>query len=89
MGEVKFGHGYAWRLKKGGKRENIDDLREALKVKADCGPCGCDDCYGHWTQNDAETGELMAMWIQGGVLQIDTYDNAIPVLKQLYKARTE
>lgn len=89
MGEVKFGHGYAWRLKKGGKRENIDDLREALKVKADCGPCGCDDCYGHWTQIDAETGELMAMWIQGGVLQIDTYDNAIPVLKQLYKARTE
>lgn len=92
MAEVKIGSGYAWRVKSGGVREKIEDFGEALKAKADCGPCGCDDCYGHWTQINAETGELMAMWITGtgeGVeLVIDTYDNAIPILKALKAART-
>jgi hypothetical protein len=92
MGKVKFGHGYAWRVKGGGKRENVADLGEALNIKADCGPCGCDDCYGHWTQINAETGDLMAMWIdgpQGGpyVLNIDDYDTAIVTLKALKAAR--
>lgn len=90
MGEVKLGHGYAWRIKRGGVRENVGDLGEALKIKADCGPCGCDDCYGHWTQINAETGELMAMWIDGTgpyTLNIDLYDDAIVTLKALKAAR--
>jgi hypothetical protein len=93
MSKVKFGHGYAWRLKHGGVRENVSDLGEALKIQADCGPCGCDDCFGHWTQINAETGDLMAMWITGEaggpyVINIDDYDDAIPVLKALKAART-
>lgn len=90
MGEVKLGQGYAWRVKQGGKRDPVEDLGEALRIKADCGPCGCDDCYGHRTWVNAETGETMATWITGTgpyTLNIDTYDNALPTLKALKAAR--
>lgn len=90
MSDIKFGHGFAWRFKRSGKRQNIDTLQEALTAQASCGPCGCDDCYGHWTQLNAETGELMAMWITGTgpyTVNVDLYDNALPILKALKAAR--
>lgn len=73
-----------------GGKESVETIGEALNKKADCGPCGCDDCYGHRTWINAETGELMASWITGTgpyTMNIDTYDNALPVLKALYAAR--
>lgn len=93
MGEVKYGHGYAWRVKKGGKRENVEDLGEALRIKADCGPCGCDDCLGLWTQISATTGELVGMYVIGDLggpytVVIEDYDTALANTKALKAART-
>lgn len=92
MAEVKFGQGYAWKMRRNGKRKTIDSLSDALSVLADCGICGCDPCLGYWTQINAETGDLMAMWITGTdsgsyTLNIDTYDNAMPTLRTLKDAR--
>lgn len=94
MAEVKLGHGYAWQVKDRGVRKNVASLGEALSIKANCGPCGCDECYGHWTQINAETGDLMAMWISGTgtegdpfTVNIDKYDDALVTLKALKAAR--
>lgn len=94
MTKVKFGHGIMWVGATNGDRKNVTDLQDALSKQADCGPCGCNDCYGYTTQINAETGELMMLWISGTggegdgfVLNIDTYDAGLATVKALYAAR--
>lgn len=94
MTKVKFGHGTMWVGGANGDRKNVEDLQDALSKQGDCGPCGCNDCYGYTTQINAETGELMMLWITGTggegdgfVLNIDTYDAGLAAVKALYAAR--
>lgn len=96
MSKVKFGHGYVWKVDRNGNRKNVEDLNEALTEIAQCGPCGCDDCYGFETFINAETGELMIRYYTGTshgnfTEHIELYDDetyGYAAVKALYLART-
>lgn len=73
----------------------IPTLGAGLKEKANCGPCGCDDCLGYTTHTNAETGELMIMYIKGDgtggnpyAVVIKDYDTGLAEVKAFYDART-
>jgi Na+-translocating ferredoxin:NAD+ oxidoreductase RNF subunit RnfB len=53
-------------LRKG--KEAVYSIVDALKHEAKCGPCGCDPCLGYWTNIDVETGEVVAIFIEGGAV---------------------
>jgi hypothetical protein len=93
--EVFIAKGYFWKTKGiAGRRIGIETLQAALTAQADCGPCGCDNCYGFTTHINAETGELMMKWITGTggegdefIENIDTYEVGLAAVKVLKAAR--
>ena len=84
MGKVKF-NGTPFKDQDGKRLESFEDVL-AEQAKCDCG--GVDCCYGFMTLIDAATGDLMAIWIENGVLKTDTKENAMPILKALKASRS-
>lgn len=69
-------------LRTGGKKsKSVYGIVDALQLEAVCGPCGCDPCLGYWTQIDVDTGEVNAVFIEGGALTVMPLDQAKPYLK--------
>lgn len=91
MATVKFAKGYvSVKGKRGKLNENVETLQDALALAADCGPCGCDPCYGLSTHVNATTGEIMATYITGTgpyTLVIEPYQTALANAKILKAAR--
>lgn len=71
MADVKFGNGYAWRVKKGGNREPVEGLGEALEIRSECSPCGCNEHLGFFTLQDIATDELYLVSIVNGALSLN------------------
>lgn len=71
MADVKFGHGYAWRVKNGGKRENVEGLGEALEIRSECSPCGCNEHLGFFTLQDIVTDDLYLVSVGSGALVVN------------------
>ncbi len=65
---VKIGKGLMWKLSNN-KREPIEDLSDGLKVLADCG-CGLDCCNNVIVLRDLETGEVVEVSVENGVLVV-------------------
>lgn len=91
MGVVRIPKGY---MTTGNPKKSVETLGEALKIKANCGPCGCDDCYGYETFINAEDGELMIRYYSGtshpfteNVYKYDDPTNGFAAVKALYLAR--
>ena len=73
------------------KGAGLSTLDAALEEQAKCAPCGCDGCKGYTTLTNAETGELMVMYITGSgpyTVNVADYDTGIAAVEALYTART-
>ena len=79
MSNVKIGKGYAWAVKKSGKRKPIDTLQEALAEEAKCYACGCDSISGFFTMQDLIDDTLQLVFISNQALYtiLDTSANRI------------
>lgn len=49
-------------------KEAVYSLVDGLRLEAKCGPCGCDPCLGYWTNIDVDTGEVVAIFVEGGAV---------------------
>lgn len=90
--KVYFGPDAVWKHKGDYSRsqQRIETLSDALAVQSDCGACGCNECYGLWTNINATNGELMGMYITGTdpyTLVIEPYATALANVKALKAVR--
>lgn len=71
MAKVKIAKGY---VKSGdGIGKSHDTLESALAEQGKCDSCGCDSTLGFMTLTNAETGELMMLYVTGTGEQGDEY----------------
>ena len=83
----------AYSLDKRGNKESISGFAEAFeKIAESCAPFGGSSCYGYLTIPNAETGELMGLYVIGTegayTIVVEPYDEAVINTKALKEARS-
>ena len=64
---IKVGKGLMWQLTRG-KRENVEDLQDALNILSEC--CGIDCCKNFIRLTDNVTGKKVELSVESGVVVV-------------------